>query len=99
MLSKSAGVVRGKKEGVAKNLMALDGKAEPCLTTGGVAQRRKALPSFLRGFYGKAEPCLTTSGAAWKEGVAKIQAALPARRSHASQQVAGGVGVASEPIT
>ena len=41
MLSKSAGVVRGEKEGAAKFLGGFNGKAEPCLTTSGVAQGRR----------------------------------------------------------
>jgi hypothetical protein len=37
MSSKSAGVVRGEKEGAAKFLGGFNGKAEPCLTTSGAA--------------------------------------------------------------
>jgi len=49
----------------------LTGKAEPCLTTGGVAQGKEGAAKFLRGLTGKAEPCLTTGGVAKKEGVAR----------------------------
>jgi hypothetical protein len=49
MLSKSAGVVRGEKEGAAKFLGGFNGKAEPCLTTSGVAQGKEGAAMFSKG--------------------------------------------------